>query len=46
MTVVFVEIQNKLGGRIYAEFCKLSEAENRLGCREEIMCQSKLSTQT
>lgn len=43
---VFIGLQNKLRKKIYAEFCKLSEAENRLGCREEIMCQSKPSIQT
>lgn len=32
--------------RIYAEFYKLSQAENRLRCTEEIMCHSKLNLQT
>lgn len=43
---VFIGLQNKLKRTIYAEFCKFSEAENRLGSREEMMCQSKLSIQT
>lgn len=43
---VFMGLQNKLRRTIYAEFCKFSEAENRLGSREEMMCQSKLSIQT
>lgn len=43
---VFIGLQNKLRRTIYAEFCKFSEAENRLGSREEMMRQSKLSIQT
>lgn len=43
---VFTGLWNRLRGRIYAEFYKLSQAENRLGCTEEIMCHSKLSLET